>query len=97
MEPGRDPLHARVRSSPLPGGQRQRDAHHDHGLQVHRPTAPLATVRQVKKTRTFETPHVCIVRLIITPFLKFLFLFDIYIVSNSDEPTGKTSIFDFQF
>lgn len=51
LEPGRHPLHAGVRSAALPGGQRQRDAHHDHGLQIHRAAAHLPRMPRVSTER----------------------------------------------
>ena len=44
---GGDPVHARVRLRPFPGGQRQRDPHHDHGLQVLLPQAHITAVQEV--------------------------------------------------
>ena len=51
LVPGRHPIHAGVRLCALPGGQRQRDAHHDHGLQVLLPQAHLAAVQEVRHIR----------------------------------------------
>ncbi|XP_010019824.1 PREDICTED: SNF-related serine/threonine-protein kinase-like, partial [Nestor notabilis] len=45
LEPGGHPLHAGLWPPPFPGGQRQRDPHHDHGLPIHRPHTRLGSIR----------------------------------------------------
>lgn len=50
LESGGHPLHAGLWSAPLPGGQRQRDAHYDHGLQIHSASKHLPCVSRVSNT-----------------------------------------------
>lgn len=47
LEPGGDPLHAGLRPAALPGGQRQRDADDDHGLQIHSACTRLPCMHRV--------------------------------------------------
>lgn len=55
---GRDPVHAGVRPGAVPGDQRQRDAHHDHGLQVLRSTPHLGALHKVSNKQILYSFYV---------------------------------------
>ena len=52
LESWGDPVHAGVWTASLPGGQRQRDPYHDHGLQIHCAHSCLQRLQRVSRTHT---------------------------------------------